>query len=223
MKSDRRTFAEIGIEWKCKRLFQLVLGRIVGVIMNAVISFLLSLFFHFKWQLNPDFNIGVILIGLFLNCWSAIAEELIYRGYAFNKAINNYGQWKSIALFISLFAIIHIFAWGAWGDPLKMLSVFCTTGLGGLLFSIAFIKTKSIALPSGLHIGFIWANADFFTGMFARWYNNKQGLFIPVDTTYYDKFSQHGWLIINLPYFIVLLLTIFILSKVKKEVQPPIE
>ena len=66
-------------------------------------------------------------------------------------------------------------------------------------------------------MGFIWANADFFTGMFARWYDNKQGLFIPINTAYYEHFSQNGWFIINLPYCLVLLITIFIFSSVLKE------
>jgi membrane protease YdiL (CAAX protease family) len=217
LKSDKKTFATIGLEARGKRLLQLIAGVAAGVLMNALISFSLSLFFDFQWQLNKDYNISIILFGLVLNIWSASAEELIYRGYAFEKSVDIYGSGKSMAGFIFLFAFIHIFAWGAWGDPGKMLSVLVTTGLGGLLFSLAFLRTRSLALPIGLHTGFIWANADFFTGMFARWYNNKQGLFVAVNTEHYFAVTKNGWLLSNLSYIGVSLIAVFLVYSMKKK------
>jgi membrane protease YdiL (CAAX protease family) len=213
LRADGLTLGAIGIELRRKRAVQLLAGIGTGVLMNTMIAFSLARLLGFQWQLNPHFNVGIILLGLFLNCWSATAEELIYRGYAFRKATVRFGAWPAMAAFITLFAVIHIFTWGAWGDPPRMLSVFCTTGLGGLFFSLAFLRTGSVALPSGLHMGFIWANADLFTGMFARWYNDRQGLFIPVHTSYYNVVARQGWLLINLPYMVVLLIAVVVMAR----------
>jgi membrane protease YdiL (CAAX protease family) len=67
-----------------KKATAVVAGLVLGLAMSAAIALLLSLMFHFRWRLNPNFNFGLLMLGLWLNIWSASAEELIYRGYAFS-------------------------------------------------------------------------------------------------------------------------------------------
>lgn len=215
LRSDNRKFSELGLEWRPERGKQLAIGILAGVLMSSVSAVLLSYMFKFTWHLNPNFDLGIILLGLLLNCWSVLAEELLYRGYAFKRALDILGSWRAILIFIFVFAISHWFAWGVWGNLLKMLSVLCTVGLGGLLFSLAFLRTGSLALSIGLHLGFIWSNADLFTNMFARWYNNQNGLFYPSGTDFYNRHANN-WLTINIPYFIVLILSIFLIFKLTK-------
>ncbi len=207
LKSDRSSFKELGVD-RIMRFKQLGFGILAGVAMNAISAFMLAWMFNFEWKINVNFNMGIILLGLLLNCWSVIAEELLYRGYAFKRSVKQFGTPVSLIIFILFFVVFHWFAWGVISNPMRMLSVFITVGLGGLLFSVAFLRTGSLALPAGLHLGIIWANADLFTGMFARWYDNKQGLFYPINTTHVDIMWQKSWLLINIPYIFVCILAI---------------
>jgi len=54
LRSDHKTFATIGLEARAKRVMQLFACVAAGVLMNALIAFSLSLFFHFQYLLeNP--------------------------------------------------------------------------------------------------------------------------------------------------------------------------
>ena len=132
--------------------------------MCATSAILLALLFHFRWRLNPKANPGAIVAGLILNLGSVLSEELLYRGYALWSTAVLAGKRAAILMLVTLFAMSHWFAWGAWGDPQRMASVFCTVGLGALFFSLAFFRTQSLAFPVGLHLGFVWGNATFLRG-----------------------------------------------------------
>jgi membrane protease YdiL (CAAX protease family) len=51
------------------------------------------------------------------------------------------------------FGIYHWFSDEVFGDPIKMILIFITTGILGLMFAYAFASTKSLYLPIGLHFG----------------------------------------------------------------------
>jgi membrane protease YdiL (CAAX protease family) len=44
-----------------------------------------------------------------------------------------------------------------------MALVFITTGLMGYVFAKAYVKTQSIILPVGLHLGWNWVNGSIFS------------------------------------------------------------
>ena len=63
----------------------------------------------------------------------------------------------------SAFGIYHWFSFGVWGNMMAMILVFVVTGLMGYVFAAAYVKTKSIILPVGIHLGWNWINNTVFS------------------------------------------------------------
>lgn len=83
--------------------------------------------------------------------FGAAGEEMMFRGYAFQILLRNYGPWWVIPPFSALFALAHLDNPNA--APLGIVN----TGLWGALLSYAFFRSRDLWLPIGLHFGWNWA------------------------------------------------------------------
>ena len=129
-------------------LKQFVFGTILGLALTSLavvpIHFLGN--FHFKflmtWQLVPN----LIAVILTLLC-GALGEELMFRGYPFQHLEQATGTIRAVVLFAVFYGLLHIFnpGAGAWG--------IANTILLGVLFSIAYLRTRALWLPWGIHFG----------------------------------------------------------------------
>ncbi len=88
-----------------------------------------------------------ILWGLLLMLVISAAEEYIFRGVILRRLERKINPW--LALFISsvLFAAVHLMNTDI--TPLAVLNIF----LGGLLFGIAYMLTRSLAYVIFFHFG----------------------------------------------------------------------
>lgn len=105
------------------------------------------------WQFNTSLNTALILEHLRFNINSILFEELLFRGFLLYQAIRWLGDWRGSLLGAAAFGVYHWFSYGVFGNPVMMVFVFVLTGAFGLMFSLAFAKTKSVAAPIGLHLG----------------------------------------------------------------------
>lgn len=113
-------------------------------------------------QWNTNINWGLLFNGLWFLLGSVMIEEFIFRGYCFKKTYEQIGIVKTNALFAFLFIVFHWFvldAWGNWGMMLGLI----TTGFEHLLFATAFIQSRTLFLPIGIHLGNNWAQRHFFS------------------------------------------------------------
>ncbi len=113
---------------------------------GILISFLFMLsFFLDKVKEN---TIIFLIVNLLTCIFTAIGEELIFRGYAL-QMMEKDCEFVSALIFTSLaFGFMHII------NPDRSYTTFLETAIGGILFSFAYFKTKQIWLSIGLH--FSW-------------------------------------------------------------------
>ena len=83
---------------------------------------------------------------------SAAIEELIFRvlllsGLAVVLSPIRGGRWIAVVLSAALFGIVHL------GNPGASWIAAVGTGLGGVMYGVAFLGTRSFWLPFGLHLG----------------------------------------------------------------------
>ena len=78
---------------------------------------------------------------------SAFAEELVFRGYPLQILMKSIGPWWSMILISSLFGLVHAMNRGA-----TLLSILGTI-IAGLVLALAYLKTRSIWFPYGIHLG----------------------------------------------------------------------
>lgn len=131
---------------------------------------------RFQWVLEGAS--GRMLAGAWLYLAVAFNEELIFRGFGLQRAVEALGPWPGQLLFALLFAYAH------WGNPgmqgatlvWATLNIF----LAGLLFGVVWMRTGSLAGPMGLHLGWNWMQGSFLG--FGVSGGESQGLLRPIFT-----------------------------------------
>lgn len=93
----------------------------------------------------------------FLLCVAALAEEALFRGYALQTFARSHLAWVGILVTLVFFAYVHL------SNPNATLGMtFINTSIAGLWFGIAYLRTRSLWFPLGLHWAWNWALGAFF-------------------------------------------------------------
>jgi membrane protease YdiL (CAAX protease family) len=125
-----------------------VLGAAIGFLLTVMAVAPIHFWGHTRIAYDQGLRIipkvaAVIVILLF----GALAEELMFRGYPFQHLEKGIGAVGAIAVFSVLYGLLHLLNPGAsrWGVV--------NTILIGILLSIAYLRTRSLWLPWGIHFG----------------------------------------------------------------------
>jgi membrane protease YdiL (CAAX protease family) len=78
---------------------------------------------------------------------SAAQEEIIFRGYPLQILMKGVGTWPAIIAMSAAFGFVHYRY-----NPNATVIGAVNTALAGLLLSIAYLKTRSLWLPYGIHL-----------------------------------------------------------------------
>ncbi|HYE44074.1 MAG TPA: CPBP family intramembrane glutamic endopeptidase [Caulobacteraceae bacterium] len=90
-----------------------------------------------------------LLQAVLLMAGVAIAEELLFRGVLFQRLIDAFGVWPAQLLLAGLFVLTHLGNPGMEGATKVWAGV--NIFAASLLFGMAYLRTRSLALPIGLH------------------------------------------------------------------------
>jgi len=127
---------------------ELCLGSLVGSALMLVPALIMRIFGWVDWQWNPT-GFSALVSSVFLFVGVAAAEELLFRGFVFQRLISGLGQWPTQLIVASFFLLTHMDNPGMTGSIRVMASA--NIFLASFLFGLAFIRTKSLAMPLGLH------------------------------------------------------------------------
>lgn len=135
---------KINLTW-FKEIF---IGAVLGSSLMILPALILTFFGYVNWQTN-DFSFSTIISGLSIFLGVAIAEELLFRGFIFQRLIDSLGQWPAQLIIAGLFLLTHINNPGMTGviKILASINIF----IASIMFGIAYIKTKRLAMSLGLH------------------------------------------------------------------------
>jgi len=150
---EKKNLTVLGVFPVGLRIRQFILGFVVAGSLCVVVQLFYSSFTHSLWKSNPIFNSQLLVKSIGLDLKSVLFEELIFRGALLYIAIQKLGTRKAILISAAAFGIYHWFSFNAWNNPVVMIYAFISTGIMGLVWAYAFSKTKSMALPIGLHLG----------------------------------------------------------------------
>ncbi|MEJ8803808.1 CPBP family intramembrane glutamic endopeptidase [Pontibacter sp. H249] len=199
----------LGVSNPMYRLFQFGMGFSSTAILAILTSLVFALTANFTWVPTGSATLEYLLKG-FYNVFNAVLfEELIFRGYLLYKALEYLGERKACFLSAGAFGVYHWFTFSTFGNPVLMGWVFFYTGVWGLMFAYAYTKTRSLALPIGLHLG--WNLVDQY--IFSK---TSLSLFEPV-TTIHTRYlgTLESMMFLNLPTIGFAVLVILLLSKVQ--------
>jgi uncharacterized protein len=98
------------------------------------------------WAIPRQF--GILIVDLLILAVAALAEEVAFRGYPFQRLIEAIGPTLATVVFSILFAAMHLFNPGA-NRASFLVTVFCSW-----LLSAAYLRTRALWVSWGWH--FAW-------------------------------------------------------------------
>jgi CAAX protease family protein len=93
-------------------------------------------------------SFSVALLELVILASGAMAEELMFRGYPFQRLVEAMGPVAAVPVMSVLFGLAH------GGNPHASKLALLNTFIIGVLFCVAYLRTRALWLPWGMH--FAW-------------------------------------------------------------------
>jgi len=119
----------------------------------AIASKGLSFTFAVGWQSIISSMIGSVVLLIM----AALAEEAMFRGYGLQTLTRAQIAWLGVFLTSVPFGLAHL------NNPNVVSGVtFANTALAGIWLAVAYLRTRSLWLPLGLHWSWNWALGWFF-------------------------------------------------------------
>jgi membrane protease YdiL (CAAX protease family) len=133
------------IAWR-HSLLGLLLGAAAALTTAAIIAWCADL--HVQASLHLHRDLPVFIVEVFIVLASgAMAEELIFRGYPFQRLVDAIGAAGAIVVLSVLFGTVHL------RNPNASAIGFVNTIVIGAVFAIAYLRTRTLWLPFGIHWG----------------------------------------------------------------------
>ena len=152
---ERRPLGSVGLAFHPRWWRELGRGLVVGAAMLflAIVLEWGCGFAHFTFTPHAMLRGGSFSFILF--ALAATFEEAVFRGYPFQRLAESITPVGAIAVTSVFFGLAH------FGNPHRSWISTFNTALVGIPFCIAYLRTRSLWMPIGMH--FIW---NFLLGFF---------------------------------------------------------
>ena len=146
---DRRPLSDIGLETNPLSARNFVTGVVFGggtaalmllaPILGGAGHFVAKQHSEFQWS-----SLAFYLVSIFI---AAAGEEMMFRGYAYQVLIEKLGGYATLLPVAVIFGLTH-----SSNPHVSWLAVFNTI-LWGVILGYAFLRSRDLWLPIGLHFG----------------------------------------------------------------------
>jgi membrane protease YdiL (CAAX protease family) len=144
---DRRGFRALGLwfyaGWGRESLVGIGIGA--GLVTTVVLGMALTQVVSYE-GMNPAAGVWTgTLVSAGVLFLAAAFEEIVFRGYAFQRLVDSFGKLGAILILSALFGLGHL------GNPSANPLSTANTVLAGVLLSVAYLKTRALWMPTALH------------------------------------------------------------------------
>jgi membrane protease YdiL (CAAX protease family) len=134
-------------------LKEFLLGGLAGSALMLLPALILLLGGWVIWHRGSN-GLSVLMPSLVLFAGVSLAEELLFRGFVFQRLRAGLGPWPAQAIVAGFFLLTHLNNPGMTGGTRVLAAA--NIVLASVLFGLAFIRTGSLAMPLGLHVMANW-------------------------------------------------------------------
>jgi membrane protease YdiL (CAAX protease family) len=161
VKWEKRPFSSLGFALGKSWFIEFGLGIVGGAFIVGTSALLIRMVGGFHWNSDPAGSLWRIGLGFLFFLAVGMDEEISFRGYPFQRLVEEVGIWPALAVLALPFAALHLGNPGisVAGTTLKLLTII-NIMLMSILLSLCFIRTRSLALPIGLHLGWNWVQGN---------------------------------------------------------------
>lgn len=174
LRKERLGSVGFVLDWRWAREFGG--GSLLGLASALLVTALIAAVGGVWLELDPARSVGLLFKGAYVFLFVALFEETLFRGFVFQRLVDGIGVWAAQIVLALLFASGH------WGNPDMQGATLAWATLdlflGAVLFGLAYLRTRSLALPVGLHLGWNWTQG-YLLGFGVSGYEHH-GWFRPV-------------------------------------------
>jgi len=147
-----------GFQLKGRWARELAWGTVFGAGVMLLAAGLLWAVGGVTWQLDAARSFRALGVGFVGFVWVALFEENLFRGFLFQRLLEGMGVWPAQLLLALFFGMSH------WGNPGMhgATKVWATLdiALAAVFLGLAYLRTRSLALPIGIHLGWNWTQGN---------------------------------------------------------------
>ena len=147
--------------WFSKNWFKdLLWGLIFGALALALACGIAVVFGGLSFEFNRSYGTAAILLTLgvaaLVFAVAAAFEEALFRGYILQTFARARLAWLAILLTSCFFALAH------YNNPNATALSTINTALAGVWLGVAYLKTRNLWFPFGVHLMWNWMQGAFF-------------------------------------------------------------
>ncbi len=163
-------------------IYRFLAGFAIGSFLAVLQPILVIITSPLRLVRSPKIDVVSIGLNLLLYLSVAIREEVAFRGYPLRSLNYVLGPRAGLLIVAFIFSLEHVAGGMTWTQA------FLGSGVGAMLFGLAALKTKGLALPIGLHSS--WNFFQWFLG-----FKNGTGMYnVVVEKGYEVKVELIGWI-----------------------------
>lgn len=152
-------FRALGIWFTKNWLKDFVSGLIIGAISILIAALIAFFFGGMRFETNQNSGISAILLTLGVTfvifSVGSVSEEALFRGYPFQTLSRAGLAAVGIILTSFLFASAHN------ANPGATVFSWVNTFLAGIWLCVAYLKTRNLWFPIGVHLAWNWVQGAF--------------------------------------------------------------
>ncbi len=175
---DRRRFSSVGFPLHGKVWKEMLLGFLIGTVMVGVVGGVELLVGALSLSLRPGLTVVLLLRNFGLSfvffAYFAMGEELIFRGYPFQALLEGLGGIGATMFMSIIFGLLHLM------NPEANVISTMNTVLAGAWLSVAYLKTRTLYFPFGMHFSWNFVQSFFLSLPVSGLLTNRT-LFVPTD------------------------------------------
>jgi membrane protease YdiL (CAAX protease family) len=177
VRLEGRYLGDLGLLPSRRWLLECLAGALGGILLILATAFLVRGLGGFHWELNSGTGAPQILGAAWMFLGVAFNEEIMARGYAFQWIVAGTRPWVAQLIFAALFALAHWHNPGMHGATKGWATL--NIGLAAILLGLCWLRTRSLALPIGVHLGWNWAQGSLL-GFGVSGTTDIKGIWTPV-------------------------------------------
>jgi membrane protease YdiL (CAAX protease family) len=175
---QRLRLIDVGVMAGRATIQRFIVGYIIGLSMAVIQVSIVCSFGHLRLKYVLGITAPEVLLSFVLYLFVACREELVFRSYLLRGLSYTYSSTVAMLIMIALFVVEHIMAGMSWKTAV------IGSGLGGVLFGLAALKTRGLALPFGLHSA--WNFGQWMAG-----FKNNEGVWKAIVDKGYEKQTEN--------------------------------
>ncbi|HJV49003.1 MAG TPA: CPBP family intramembrane glutamic endopeptidase [Geothrix sp.] len=177
VRLEKRPFRDLGFHLGSRWFREFGLGALLGLLLMVATALIVRGTGGFHWERAVAVGPRQLLAAALLFLGVGFNEEIMSRGFPFQRLVEGAGPWVGQLVFAALFALLH------WGNPgmqgATKAWATLNIGLAAILLGFCYLRTKSLALPIGVHLGWNWAQGSLL-GFGVSGTTDIKGLWTPV-------------------------------------------